>query len=83
MLIQFVSLTGITGIIFVLGTLQALAVNMIARPKERGRLFAVAVAVVLVFAAANMVVGSERPVSKLKVAAVGWTNSDERKAGGV
>ncbi len=82
-LIQFVSLTGITGIIFVLGTLQSLAVNIIIRPKQRGRLFAAGLAVVFVFAAADMVVGSERPVSKLKVAAVGWTNSDEGKAGGV
>lgn len=83
MLIQFVSLTGITGIIFVLGTLQALAVNMIARPKERGRLFAAVVTVVLVFAGANVVIGNERPVGTLKVAAVGWTSDDDKKLGGV
>ncbi len=82
-LIQFVSLTGITGIIFVLGTLQGLAVNMIARPKQRVRLFAAVVTVVLVFAGANVVIGNERPVGTLKVAAVGWTSDDDKKLGGV
>ncbi len=82
-LIQFVSLTGITGIIFVLGTLQGLAVNIIVRPKQRCRLFAAGLVVVLVFAGVNVIIGNERPAGKLKVAAVGWTSDDDRKLGGI
>jgi apolipoprotein N-acyltransferase len=71
-LIQFTSLTGITGIIFVLGTLQALVVNFLTQPKLRHRLFAAAAAVIVVLATANIAVLLERPVNTLKVAAVGW-----------
>ncbi len=75
-LIQFTSLTGITGIIFVLGTLQALAVNFIMRPKLRVRLFvAAAIMIVMIFSAVNLAVSLERPVDKMKVAAVGWTST--------
>jgi len=72
-LIQFTSLTGITGIIFVLGTLQALVVNFVMRLKMRVRLFVAAIMLLAVCVAANLAVRSERPVDKLKVAAVGWT----------
>ncbi len=75
-LIQSTSLTGITGIIFVLGTLQALAVDFVMRPKLRVRMFAAAAILVAVCVAANLAVRSERPVNKLKVAAVGWTYMD-------
>jgi apolipoprotein N-acyltransferase len=72
-LIQFTSLTGITGIIFVLGTLQALVVNFIMRPKLRVRLFAAAIILFGICVAANIAISSEQPVDKMKVAAVGWT----------
>jgi len=72
-LIQFTSLTGITGIIFVLGTLQALAVNFVMRPKMRVRFFAAAIILPGICVAANIAIRFERPVDKLKVAAVGWT----------
>lgn len=72
-LIQFTSLTGITGIIFILGTLQALAVNFVVRPKMRVRLFVAAIVLLGICVAANLTVRSEQPVDKLKVAAVGWT----------
>ena len=72
-LILFTSLTGITGIIFVLGTLQALAVNFIIRPKVRIRLLITAIVVIVIFASANLVIQGRQPADKLKVAAVGWT----------
>ena len=52
-LIQFTSLTGITGIILVLGTLQALAVNFVMRPKLRVRFFAAAIMLLGICVAAN------------------------------
>ena len=72
-LILFTSLTGITGIIFVLGTLQALAVNFIIRPKVRIRLLITAIVVIVIFASANLVIQGRQPAANLKVAAVGWT----------
>jgi len=72
-LILFTSITGITGIIFVLGTLQALIVNFVILPKLRARSFAAAIILLAIFGAANLNVRSEKPVDKLKVAAVGWT----------
>jgi len=72
-LILFTSLTGITGIIFVLGTLQVLAVNFVIRPKLRIKLTATAMILVMVFLTANLVIQGRQPAGKLKVAAVGWT----------
>lgn len=78
-LILFISFTGITGIIFLLGTLQALVVSLILYPKRRAKLFAAAVVVVLVFAAANIIVHHQQPTGDLKVAAVGWISDDSSK----
>jgi len=75
-LIQFTSITGITGIIFVLGTLQALIVNFVILPKLRARSLTAAIILLAIFGAANLNVRSEEPVDKLKVAAVGWTLDD-------
>lgn len=80
-LISFVSLTGITGIIFVLGTLQALVVNLIMRPKLRIRLLLTSFVVVLVFAMADIVVWRQQPMAKIKVAALGWTSQDSQRLG--
>lgn len=72
-LIQFTSLTGITGIIFVLGTLQALVVSFVIRPKLRVRLVTTALVVVAVFGTINLVIQYQPPTDKLKVTAIGWT----------
>ena len=82
-LVLFVSFTGITGIIFVLGTLQALLINLIVRPKQRVRVLAAAVVVGLLFLAANVVVRCRQPIGKLKVAAVGWTHADSAEFGDI
>lgn len=80
-LIQFTSFTGMAGIIFALGTLQALAVNIIIRQKQRIRLFVAGGAVLLVFLSTNTVVRFQRPLGRLKVAAVGWTSEDVSQFG--
>jgi apolipoprotein N-acyltransferase len=71
-LIQFSSLTGITGIVFVLGTLQALIVSSIVNPKMRQRLLSMTASLVLVFAITDVIIRYQRPAGKLKVAAIGW-----------
>ena len=72
-LIQFSSLTGITGIDFVLGTLQALIVNAIVNPQMRRRLLTASVILILVFAIIDIIILNQRPIGQLKVAAIGWT----------
>jgi len=76
-IIGFVSFTGITGVIFVAGTLQALLVGFVWRSEKRSRLLAAGLIVVLIFAAADFVVWCERPSDKIKVAAVGWLTTNE------
>ena len=82
-LIQFVSLTGLTGIDFALGSLQALIVKLIVNPPlRRGALVSI-VTVVLVILATNAVIRLPKPIGGLKVAAVGWTNADVARYGNI
>jgi apolipoprotein N-acyltransferase len=82
-LIQFVSLTGITGIIFALGSLQAMAVKFIVSPKLWLKSLACIGAILLIILAANVVIRLQKPIGRLKVAAVGWTSKDSEKYGEV
>ena len=62
-LVQFISITGMTGIMFVLGTVQALIICAIVNPKIRGRLLVGAVLIVLVFASTNkIIINCQQPI---------------------
>ncbi|MCD6394564.1 MAG: carbon-nitrogen hydrolase family protein [Planctomycetes bacterium] len=74
--IQFTSLTGITGIVFVVGVLQAFVVYMISQPHSRRRLAAAAFAVVVIVIAANVACCLPKSDVKLTVAAIGWLSDD-------
>ena len=80
-LIQFVSLTGITGIIFALVTLQALGVKLIVFRKHQARVLAAMTIMVLVLASVNICIRSQQPTGRLKVAAVGWNSDDCQEYG--
>jgi apolipoprotein N-acyltransferase len=80
-LIQFVSQTGILGIIFVIGTLQAIAVKLIFEPSMRGRLFVAMASIILVILTTNLFMYFSKPAGRLKVAAVGWTSDYSAKCG--
>ncbi len=82
-LIQFVSLTGITGIIFVLGSLQALAVKFVISPTLRRKSLVLIITIVLIIFAANVAIRLQKPIGRLKVAAVGWTTDDREQYGEV
>ncbi|MHC4815804.1 MAG: apolipoprotein N-acyltransferase, partial [Planctomycetota bacterium] len=74
--IQLVSLTGVTGLVFVLVTSQALVVKLVLHPGSRRRH-----ALVLALLAAGVVLQGiwawrQSPPGSLKVAAVGWTRED-------
>ena len=79
-LIQFTSLTGMTGIIFVLATLQALIIKALSNPKLRVRFLTVAALVMLIVAAADITILTyQQPADKLKVAAIGWTDGNSQE----
>ncbi|HBG27334.1 MAG: hypothetical protein A2Y10_13600 [Planctomycetes bacterium GWF2_41_51] len=75
-LIQFSSLTGITGIIFVLGTIQALIVGAIINPQMKRRWLSASIIIVIIFAIADFVILAQQPTGKIKVAAIGWATKD-------
>ena len=75
-LIAFTSFTGMGGVIFLLGTLQAIAVNVFFHPKRRRGLLIATAAVVVVFLAVDAAVWLQKPAGKVKVAAIGWLFND-------
>lgn len=70
--IAFVSVTGMPGIMFVLGTLQALGVLLLLEKQRRRAAVLSLVGVILVVAGVDVAVLAQKPVRHLKVAAVGW-----------
>jgi len=80
-LIQFESLTGITAIIFVVVSLQALAVCVFRRAEKMVGCLLTAALIILTVAVINIMILSQRPIGRIKVAAVGWTDEDLRTYG--
>lgn len=73
--IQFIALTGISGVLFAVGTLQGLtafAVN--TRPDRRPII--IAGSLILVLAMINTFIWFQKPADTLKVAAAGWVFDD-------
>lgn len=81
--IQFVSVTGITGIVFIIAVLQALLANALARAGLRRQCIKGALVLLVIVLTLNLMVSHPSESGKLTVAAVGWTNSQEDKCGGV
>ncbi len=81
--IQFVSVTGITGIVFVVASLQAILANGLAKVVLRRRCIKGVVVLLVVMVGLNFMVSHPPESGKMKVAAIGWTNSQEDKYGGV
>jgi len=70
--IAFTSVTGITGIMFVLGTTQALGVTFALDRRRRVRSLAALIIVVGVVLGINAAILDHEPAGYLRVAAVGW-----------
>jgi apolipoprotein N-acyltransferase len=81
--IQFVSVTGITGIVFIIAALQALLANALAKAELRRRCVTGALVLSAIAIALNLMVSYPSESGRLTVAAVGWTDSQEAKCGGV
>lgn len=74
MLISFVCITGVTGITFLIVTLQSLAVNSITSPKNKIKYILTAMVLIVGFISVNLVLQSEKPIGKIKVSAMGWAD---------
>ena len=74
--IQFISVTGISGILFVMGTLQGLWAYMIVVRKNCRLEAGVTGAVVLALTGINMMIWFQKPTDNLRVAAAGWVFDD-------
>lgn len=73
--IQFIALTGISGVLFAVGTLQGLTAFAInSRPDRRPIL--IAGSLLLVLAMINTFIWFQKPADTLKVAAAGWVFDD-------
>ena len=71
--VQFVSLTGILGVVFVVVTLQAILVGLGLHPGRRRALLTLAAAIVLTVGAVDLWLWSAVPTRHIGVAALGWT----------
>jgi apolipoprotein N-acyltransferase len=84
-IIAFTSVTGITGIIFVLGAVQALGVMVVCspaapgwgHPRGRGRHIGIAALVCILSCVVllDVLIAGEQPIGHMKVGAVGWVHS--------
>lgn len=74
-LIQFISVTGISGVLFVIGTLEGLAAYAITSRPNRQPLI-IAGSLLLLLAIINTFIWFQKPVTTLKVAAAGWVFND-------
>jgi apolipoprotein N-acyltransferase len=73
--IAFTCATGTAGLIFVLGTIQALAVNAVLNGRRRVASVLSLAGVLAIVIVADAVVLSRKPTGQLKVAAIGWVIS--------
>ena len=80
-LIAFISMTGLTGVLFVLACLQAWAVRAAIDPARRIRATGAAAALLAAVVAANVYARSGQTTGTMKVAAIGWTTDDEGRFG--
>jgi apolipoprotein N-acyltransferase len=73
--IAFTCVTGMAGLMFVLGAIQALAVNAVLSRRQRIVSVLALAGVVAVIAAVDTTILSREPSGSLRVAAIGWSVS--------
>ncbi len=81
--IQFISFTGISGIGFILGTFQAAIIQFALHKVNRVKIAAVMIFLVLLVCLTNGILWFEKPAGSIRVASVGWTQTQHDDAGGV
>ncbi|MBL7214066.1 MAG: carbon-nitrogen hydrolase family protein [Phycisphaerae bacterium] len=74
--IQFISITGISSVLFVIGTLAGLTAHAITSRPVRRPFIITAVSILSLLAIINTLIWIQKPVDTLKVAAAGWVFDD-------
>lgn len=77
--IGFISITGISGVLFFVGTLQAVAALAFADKPRRGVYGSVIIAILLIICIVDVLVYQQKPTSSIRVAAAGWIFDDLKK----
>jgi len=80
--IALTCVTGMAGLMFILGTIQALAVNAVLSRRQRIASVLALAGVVAVVVVADMTILSRKPSGSLRVAAIGWALSEEERGMG-
>lgn len=78
-LIGFISITGISGVVFVVGTVQALIAHSIVAPARRKVFLSALAAMLLLITLANILPAFQRPGKTMRIAAAGWIFDDRSK----
>lgn len=74
--IQFISITGISGVLFVIAALQAAVAHLIVNKRSRRALLWTIGIILSIIFTVNTIVWLEKPTDSLKVAAAGWVFDD-------
>jgi apolipoprotein N-acyltransferase len=78
-LIGFISITGISGVVFVVGTVQALIAHSIVTPARRKVFLSALAAMLLLITLADILPAFQRPGKTMRIAAAGWIFDDRSK----
>ncbi len=75
-LVQFISITGISGIAFVSGTLQGLAAHALVSPPHRKPAAIGITSVLILMGIVNTLIWMQKPAGYIRMAAAGWIFDD-------
>lgn len=75
-LIQFISITGISGIPLVVGTMQGLTAHLLNRSSNRKQAGIGILTILLVLGTINAVITIQKPTGHIRIAAAGWIFDD-------
>jgi apolipoprotein N-acyltransferase len=76
LLIQFISITGISGIVFVIGALQGLATYALVSPPHRKQAAIGIASILILMGIANTSIWMQKPAGHIRMAAAGWIFDD-------
>ncbi len=74
--IQFISITGIGGVLFVVASVQGLVANQIVYPQKRKQIRSAIIILLVILLLINTLIWFQKPVASLRIAAAGWIFSD-------
>lgn len=79
LVIGFISITGISGVLFFIGIIQAFAVQAIVDKDFRDVYIGMILAIIMLIGIADILPLQEKPTGSIRVAAAGWIFDDRKK----